>query len=317
MKASECFCRTISITSHERQPLRPRPARGTGGHRRPRHLRRCRPRTCTSRRPPCPSGSGRWSPRWARWWYAGRSRARRPRLARCCSGWRARPGCSRPKRPTRCRKVIGCRRTCRSPSTPIRWRPGSAARWPRWPGGRTWRCACTWRTRPTRPTCLRGGDVLAAVTSEVVRGAGVHVGDPRLAALRAGRRAGSGRPLPPRPECRLGADAGGGVQREGPAAGRHPRHARRRGPTRGAPGADLGRLPGGGLPRPRLGRHPRAAARAGGRRRPAGAADAARPPRRTAALAALADRVTGLGPADRCRTPQRPGPACARQPRTP
>ena len=54
-------------------------------------------------------------------------------------------------------------------------------------------------------------------------GAGVHVGDSRLAALRAGRRAGSGRPFPPRPRCRLGANAGGGVQREGPAAGRHPR----------------------------------------------------------------------------------------------
>ena len=164
------------------------------------------------------SGSGRWSRPSARCSCAGRRPCRPTAAGRaCCSGWRARPSCcydeaadalaadGRRSRPS-----------CRSPSTPTRWRPGSAACWarsPRWDG----RGAAAARRGPgvlRRPAAQRRragrGDLRARSPSRAARSSGSARCATVPAAAPDVRRA-----VAARARRRLGADADGGVQREG------------------------------------------------------------------------------------------------------
>ena len=226
MKTSECFCRNISsasacLTVHGPAP---RPARRAGRDRRPRHVRGGRPRAARDARPRSASGSGRSSPRSGRW-SCGARRPCRPTAAgeRRCSGWPARPGCCTTRRATRWRTGRGGRvelpvaRERRLAGDLVPRRAAEVAGWGR-------RRAAAARRGPgllRRPAAQRRGARRGDLRPG--RGAGLPVGAARLAALLPGRDPGVRRAVAPRPRAGLGADAGGGLQREGRAPARRPR----------------------------------------------------------------------------------------------
>ena len=188
-----------------------------------------------------------------------------------------------------------------------RWRPGSATCSPR---------SAEWDDVALRlhvedqaysADLLRSGEVLAAVTSDAVAGAGLLGRAARRAPLPARGDPGVRRAVASRPGPRLGADAGGGVQREGrPPARRAPRPRRR--PSR--PWCTGCRR------RPTSSR--RSAWASAGRRSPSrswtdprrtpGAARRARARRRTPVLAAVAAGLARAGPPHRRGTPRRRTP---------